>query len=51
MTESASKRRIGRPPAYKAAFAGQAKKLCRLGATDLELADFFAGDVRTIYRW
>jgi hypothetical protein len=25
--------------------------LCRLGATDAELADFFEVDVRTIYRW
>lgn len=41
----------GRPPAYKPAFAEQAQKLCRLGATDLELADFFEVDVRTIYRW
>lgn len=41
----------GRPPTYKAEFAEQAQKLCRLGATDLELADFFGVDVRTIYRW
>lgn len=43
MTESADKRpKTGRPPTYKPAFAEQAAKLCRLGATDLELADFFA---------
>lgn len=29
----------------------QAKKLCMLGATDSEIADFFEVDVRTIYRW
>lgn len=51
MTESAEKRPMGRPPSYKAAYAAQATKLCRLGATDLELADFFDVDVRTIYRW
>ena len=42
---------MGRPTAYKAQFAAQAKKLCQLGATDLELAEFFEVDVRTIYRW
>lgn len=41
----------GRPSAYKAAFAKQAEKLCALGATDFELADFFGVDTRTIYRW
>lgn|SRR5574343_159851 len=41
----------GRPTAYKAEFAAQAEKLCALGATDLELADFFGVDVRTVYRW
>lgn len=50
MTEAKAPKQ-GRPPTYKAAFAEQAKKLCRLGATDLELADFFEVDVRTIYRW
>lgn len=41
----------GRPTDYKPTFAEQAKKLCQLGATDMELADFFEVDVRTIYRW
>jgi hypothetical protein len=41
----------GRPPTYQPAFAEQAEKLCLLGATDLELADFFGVDVRTVYRW
>ena len=41
----------GRPSPYKPEFAEQARKLCQLGATDLELADFFGVDVRTIYRW
>ena len=41
----------GRPSEYDPAFAKQAQKLCELGATDQELADFFDVDVRTIYRW
>lgn len=41
----------GRPSEYMPAFAKQATKLCELGATDQELADFFEVDVRTIYRW
>jgi len=41
----------GRPSSYKLEFAKQAEKLCLLGATDQELADFFEVDVRTVYRW
>lgn len=41
----------GRPTEYQAEFAEQAAKLCALGATDFELADFFGVDTRTIYRW
>lgn len=41
----------GRPPVYKPEFAQQAAKLCQLGATDHELAQFFEVDTRTIYRW
>lgn len=41
----------GRPSEYRDEFADQARKLCELGATDIELADFFEVDVRTIYRW
>lgn len=46
---SANKR--GRPPAYKPEYAKQAEKLCLIGATDQELADFFEVEIRTIYRW
>lgn len=42
---------IGRPSKFKKAFIAQAEKLCRLGATDAEIAEFFEVDVRTIYRW
>jgi hypothetical protein len=41
----------GRPTKYDPAFATQAEKLAKLGATDMELADFFEVDTRTIYRW
>lgn len=42
---------LGRPTLYKDEFAAQAEKLCRFGATDVEIAEFFDVDVRTIYRW
>lgn len=41
----------GRPTKFKAEYIEQAKKLCQLGATDVEIADFFEIDVRTLYRW
>ena len=44
-------KKTGRPSDYKDSFPEQARKLCCLGATDQELADFFDVDVRTIYRW
>lgn len=42
---------MGRPSKFKPEFIEQAEKLCKLGATDLEMADFFEVDVRTLYRW
>ena len=41
----------GRPTDFKPEFVEQAQKLCELGATDMELADFFKVNVVTIYRW
>lgn len=41
----------GRPSKFKQEYIAQAEKLCRLGATDIEIADFFEVDVRTLYRW
>ena len=41
----------GRPSGFKAEFTEQAEKLAKLGATDMEIADFFEVDVRTINRW
>ncbi len=43
--------KMGRPPKYKPEFAVQAAKLCDLGATDANLADFFEVSIRTIERW
>ena len=43
--------KIGRPDGFKHEFLEQAEKLCQLGATDEELANFFNVAVRTIYRW
>lgn len=42
---------MARPSKYQPGFVEQAKKLCRLGATDIEIADFFGVDVRTLHRW
>lgn len=36
---------------YKPEFAEQAKKLCLLGATDAEVADFFEVAPSTLYLW
>ena len=41
----------GRPTAYRPHFAEQARKLCRNGATDREVADILGVCVRTFYRW
>lgn len=41
----------GRPTAYRPEYAKQAAKLCELGATDLELAQFFEVAVSTVYLW
>jgi hypothetical protein len=41
----------GRPSKFDPAFVEQARKLCELGATDEELANFFEVTARTIYRW
>lgn len=42
---------MGRPSSYKPEYAVQAGKLCKLGATDKEIADFFGVDERTVNRW
>lgn len=51
MTDNEGPNLGGRPTLYKSEYDKQAEKLCQLGATDIEIADFFEVDVRTIYRW
>jgi len=41
----------GRPTEYRPEYVEQARKLCQLGATDRELADFFDVAEFTINRW
>lgn len=41
----------GQPTKYRAVFCRQAEKLCLLGATDPELADFFGVCRATINNW
>jgi hypothetical protein len=42
---------MARPTAYKPEYAEQARKLCELGATDKDLAEFFKVKYRTIQNW
>ncbi|GKV89289.1 terminase [Pectobacterium carotovorum] len=48
---AAEKNKGGRPSAYREEFAEQARKLCLLGATDKELAEFFEVSEATINNW
>lgn len=41
----------GRPTRYRAEYAEQAETLCRLGATDKDLAGFFGVSEQTINAW
>lgn len=41
----------GRPTKYKPEYAKAAEKLCALGATDAQLADFFEVSISTITLW
>jgi len=41
----------GQPTLYRAIYDEQARKLCRLGATDKEMADFFDVTETTINNW
>jgi len=41
----------GRPTKYKPEYAEQVFKLCLLGATDAEIADFFEVAESTVYLW
>ncbi|EPB0881194.1 terminase [Yersinia enterocolitica] len=47
----ATDKKLGRPTAYKDEYAEQARKLCLLGHTDAELAEFFEVSEQTINAW
>lgn len=42
---------MGRPKKYQPEFVAQAAKLAKLGATDIEIADFFGINKATLNRW
>jgi hypothetical protein len=42
---------MARPSKYRPEFDDQARKLCLLGATDIELADFFEVSEDSIHEW
>lgn len=42
---------VGRPSLYSPTMNEWVEKLCKLGATDMELADFLHVDVATVNRW
>lgn len=44
-------KKVGRPTDYRVEFNDQARKLCLLGATDKELADFFEIAESTLNLW
>lgn len=44
-------RKVGRPSKFKLEFIDQAKKLCKLGLTDKELAEFFEVAESTLNLW
>lgn len=42
---------IGRPTEYQESYNEQVEKLCKLGATDAEIGDFFGVTEQTINNW
>lgn len=51
MKQGVSRPKVGRPTAYREEFREQARKLCLLGATDVEMADFFGTSEKTLNTW
>lgn len=47
----ANSSKMGAPKKYNKKYNEQARKLCLMGYTDVELADFFEVSVRTINNW
>jgi len=50
-TAQPQKRKAGQPTKFKPEFNEQVEKLCKLGATDEDLAGFFNVDKSTITNW
>jgi transcriptional regulator with XRE-family HTH domain len=42
---------MARPSSYRTEYADQAEKLCKLGATDKQIADFFGVSEQTVNNW
>lgn len=51
ITKKEGKHPGGRPTAFKPEYCKQVEKLCRLGATDKEIADFFGVTEQTVNNW
>jgi DNA-binding XRE family transcriptional regulator len=51
MDDLAESKPVGRPTKYQPEFAEQARKLCLLGSTDVQLAEFFGVSEQTINNW
>jgi len=51
LVDDVEKNKVGRPTDYKVEYNEQVYKLCLLGATDVELANFFNVNEDTIYEW
>lgn len=49
--QTSAKKPVGRPSAYREEYAEQALKLCLLGVTDRDMADFFGVSEQTINAW
>jgi hypothetical protein len=50
-TSKGDKHPGGRPTDYRPEYAEQAEKLCKLGATDAELGEFFGVTEQTVNNW
>jgi hypothetical protein len=44
-------KKVGRPSSFKPEYSEQAEKLCLLGATDVEMADFLGVVLSTFHKW
>jgi hypothetical protein len=51
MAHEVTKAKMGRPSSYKPEFAKMVRHLCRLGATDADLAEAFEVSIPTLDAW